>query len=700
MRGFCPSYFFGGIMDIIKKWFLRIDIEREFDTPIIELYMQDVKTNLFITTLTNNGARISLKDYNIVTLNVLKADDTKLMVSGKVTEDGNVIFEMDSQATSVKGICSATIRIYEGDSSVTSKPFYFTVIDDPYRGTDNSIVSQNSYTALQNILSHTAKALEEAVKVNDYFKINLPTVKELISYEPILKDIVKNKDEAKALISEAKNLQVKIDASMADLKRLESLIPEVNRLVDKGNETIRALTNATENVSETISKADLKKAELEELLNKFKDIDERAQKLKIISSEINSLLPKLEEARDVKSDLESTIASAQSNKRELDRTLTIADDMYMGLGSRIDQSKTLSNNLKADIENAKNTNSTLNSDRESAKLIVTELKNAKNDADVINSELNSTKIKADSSKTELEGLIANSNSASTEARALNKSLGETNAKAESNKLNLDRANAKAKSLKDDLGANTSLAEGINTKLKANTELANTTNKSLEANKTIADNSLANIQEEIRKSKNLEQSLKEIIASGDLSKYVTDPKLQEALKLYATKDDLSKYQKTSLADSKYATKNNVVTSVNGKKGDIMVDFFIGDDTRKLNYPPKEYLNGGKRFKSNTNSQFEFKYCNVIGLDKIISQNYCIVNTQVFWKDKTGGLPMQIAYGKGVIVVRDSVNESTWGEWKTLAFDDKDQIKIVPKTAAEIEAMTDTEKNKPNVLYIVR
>ena len=544
MRGFCPSYFFGGIMDIIKKWFLRIDIEREFDTPIIELFMQDVKTNLFITTLTNNGARISLKDYNIVTLNVLKADDTKLMVSGKVTEDGNVIFEMDSQATSVKGICSATIRIYEGDSSVTSKPFYFTVIDDPYRGTDNSIISQNSYTALQNILSQTAKALEEAVKVNDYFKLNLPTVKELISYEPILKDIVKNKDEAKALISEAKNLQAKIDTSMADLKRLEGLIPEVNRLVDKGNETIRALTNATENVSEAISKADLKKAEIEELLNKFKDIDDKAQKIKSMSDEVNSLLPKLDEARGVKSGLDSTIASAKSNKLDLEKTLTSAGDIDRDLGSKIDQSKTLSNNLRADIENAKNTSSTLNGDREAAKLMVTELKNVKNDADTVNSQLNSAQIKANSTKDELNKLVENSNKVNEEAKALNRSLEGSNTRAESNRSNLDKANAKAESLKNDLGANTSLAEGVNTKLKTNTDLANTSNRELTSNKALADDSLNKLKDLLQQSSNLETSLKEIIASGDLSKYVTDPKLQEALKLYATKDDLSKIDVTS------------------------------------------------------------------------------------------------------------------------------------------------------------
>ena len=542
-------------MDIIKKWFLRIDIEREFDTPIIELYMQDVKTNLFITTLTNNGARIDLKDYNIVTLNILKADDAKMIVSGKVTEDGNVVFELDSQATSVKGICSATIRIYEGDSSVTSKPFYFSVIDDPYRGTNNSIISQNSYTALQNILSQTAKALEEAVKVNDYFKVNLPTVKELISYEPILRDIVKNKDEAKELIRESKNLQVRIDASMADLKRLEALIPEVNRLVDKGNETISSLTNATESVSETIARADLKKSELEELLNKFKDIDKKAQEIKTMSDEVNSLLPKLDEAKKLKSGLESSIVSAKTNKESIDKSIESAEDINRDLGSKIDQSKTLSNNLKADIENAKNTNSTLNSDREAARLMVTDLKNAKNDADVVSSQLNSAQIKANSTKNDLNKLVEDADKLKAESSSLNKSLGEANTRAEENKSNLDKSNTKAESLKADLTSSTSLAEGTNNKLKANTELANTSNRNLEINKSLADDSLLKLKELLQQSSNLENSLKEIIASGDLSKYVTDPKLQEVLKAYATKKDLATVDVTSQLQE-YAKKSEL------------------------------------------------------------------------------------------------------------------------------------------------
>lgn len=110
------------------------------------------------------------------------------------------------------------------------------------------------------------------------------------------------------------------------------------------------------------------------------------------------------------------------------------------------------------------------------------------------------------------------------------------------------------------------------------------------------------------------------------------------------------------------KADVVTSVNGKKGDTLVDFFVGDDTRDLNYAPKDYLEHGVRFKANTNSQFEFKRCTAVGVSRLIAQTYCILNTQVPWANASGGLPMQVAYGKGVIATRGAIDDNGWGEWK--------------------------------------
>lgn len=124
----------------------------------------------------------------------------------------------------------------------------------------------------------------------------------------------------------------------------------------------------------------------------------------------------------------------------------------------------------------------------------------------------------------------------------------------------------------------------------------------------------------------------------------------------------KYTDTIQDLTPYAKKADIVTSVNGKKGDTMVDFFIGDDTRDLNYAPKDYLEHGVRFKANTNSQFEFKRCTAVGVSRLIAQTYCILNTQIPWANASGGLPMQVAYGKGVIATRGAIDEKTWGEWQ--------------------------------------
>lgn len=175
-------------------------------------------------------------------------------------------------------------------------------------------------------------------------------------------------------------------------------------------------------------------------------------------------------------------------------------------------------------------------------------------------------------------------------------------------------------------------------------------------------------------------------------------------------DNPKYTDTTYDLSGYATKAEVVTSVNGKKGDMMVDFFVGDDTRDKNYAPKDYLEYGARYKSYTNSQFEFKRCTVVGVDRLITQDYCIVNTQVPWADKSGGLPMQVAYGKGVIAVRDAADEDTWGEWSTLStsndlsdYATKIEIQQMIEKASSLKKEVVTslpQTGKDDVIYLVK
>lgn len=153
------------------------------------------------------------------------------------------------------------------------------------------------------------------------------------------------------------------------------------------------------------------------------------------------------------------------------------------------------------------------------------------------------------------------------------------------KLNLDASVNKAATAKSNLDESIANASSTNTTLKAT---------DTEAKKTEA--LIKDLMSQLGKT---EDEVKQIIASGDLSKYVTDPKLQEALKSYATKDDLSKVDVTSqLVD--YVKKvegkglsSNDYTNVDKAKVDAIppnpkytdTTYDLSDYAKKIDVPTK-------------------------------------------------------------------------------------------------------------------
>jgi hypothetical protein len=402
---------------------------------------------------------------------------------------------------------------------------------------------------------------------------------------------------------------------------------------------------------------------------------------------------------------------------------TVGNNIYVDF-DKINQILDLIKNYDKTLEEAKKVDSSL-------KLEIKEGTDARNNLADCKKKALEIKGQLDTSKVDAQNVLKEFTSAKN-------TLIDENKKASSNLTSLDAKIAEGKQTVTNLEGKTSAAKATDAILKAtDTEAKNT------------ESLIRDLMSQLGKTEN---EVKQIIAAGDLSKYVTDPKLQEALKSYATKEDLSKIDvKSQLVDyakkteiptklsqlnndktfkteteilqlinnvkklkkevvtslpttgkedviyllknkndtnnyyteymwisgkweiigdtkvdlSGYAKKTEVVTSVNGKKGDMMVDFFVGDDTRNQSYAPKDYLERGARYKSFTNSQFEFKRCTTVGVDRLITQDYCIVNTQVPWADKSGGLPMQIAYGKGVMATRTAKDENTWGEWQKVS-----------------------------------
>lgn len=159
-----------------------------------------------------------------------------------------------------------------------------------------------------------------------------------------------------------------------------------------------------------------------------------------------------------------------------------------------------------------------------------------------------------------EGIEARNNLADCKKKALeikdqldkskvdaNKTLDDlktTKTESETLKSNLTSENQKAtENIKD-------LTNKIDTGKTASNEL----NASIEDAKA-ENTSLANTDQEAKKTEALikdlmsqlnltKEEVSKIIAAGDLSQYITDPKLQEALKLYATKEDLQGIDVTS------------------------------------------------------------------------------------------------------------------------------------------------------------
>lgn len=336
---------------------------------------------------------------------------------------------------------------------------------------------------------------------------------------------------------------------------------------------------------------------------------------------------------------------------------TVGNNIYVDF-DKINQILDLIKNYDKTLEEAKKVDSSLKLEIKEGTDTRNNLANCKKKALEIKGQL-------DTSKVDAQNVLKEFTSAKN-------TLIDENKKASSNLTSLDAKIAEGKQTVTNLEGKTSAAKATDAILKAtDTEAKNT------------ESLIRDLMSQLGKTEN---EVKQIIAAGDLSKYVTDPKLQEVL------------------------KTEVVTSVNGQKGDMMVDFLIGDDTRYIKNIPKDYLRDGTRFKSPTNSQLEFKRCTTVGVNHLISQDYCIVNTQVPWHDKTGGLPMQVAYGKGVMAIRNAIDEDTWGEWQKVSTSN-DLSEYATKTEIQqmIEKASSLKKEvvaslpatgKDDVIYLVK
>lgn len=262
--------------------------------------------------------------------------------------------------------------------------------------------------------------------------------------------------------------------------------------------------------------------------------------------------------KNINIELKTSTSKANSAKKSLDGSINKANSVESGLDSSVSKGIDTKTNLDVSIKNAETTKTNLDSSNTTATTTKTELDKSVELAKTKKTELDGSVSTAKTTKTALDSSIKTGKDVNAKSASLKAELDTSVTNATNAKTNVDKSVELAKTTKTELDGSIASATAKNTELKGTTTTAETTDT--EAKKTIET-----LQVLLTKSEGSEQSLREIIASGNLDKYITDPKLQEALKNYATKTELENIDVTSkLGD--YALKTDIKTKLSEMVGD--------------------------------------------------------------------------------------------------------------------------------------
>ncbi len=312
---------------------------------------------------------------------------------------------------------------------------------------------------------------------------------------------------------------------------------------------------------------------INEALDLIKDYDKSLEEAREVDASLkvgitegiearNTLADCKKKALEIKGQLDSSKVDANKTLENLKTIKTESETLKSNLTSENQKATENIKDLTNKIETGKTATSELNQSIENAKTNKSNLDNSNTTALATKKSLEDATTAAKTTKTELSNLKNNGDT-------LYQNLSTKITEGSNLKSNLDRSVSNAANSKSDLDESIANATSTNTTLKeTDTEAKNT------------ENLIRDLMGQLGKT---EDEVKQIIASGDLSKYVTDPKLQEVLKSYATKEDLSSIDVTGqLAD--YAKKTQIPTKLsqltNDKtfKTEVEIQAMINNSTK--------------------------------------------------------------------------------------------------------------------------
>lgn len=528
-------------MDSIKVYnYFRIDLKDDLTVPLINVSQNDVYSNVLNITLLNNGDLVKLSDSNVVTLNVNRPSGNVSVISGEIKENGTCDFILDYTSISEVGICTCTIKVAKNNSIATSKSFAFNVCKDAYVST-NDIKNENNFPILNSLISKLSLTLTDVKSVEKFYKDNINTFNDLKDISSILVELANNKDEAKSLIETSKTLRDEMNRSSELIKSFPDIENKIRRLINDCNSVTANTETTLSNLRNLLSDCINANTKLEDNIKTYESYKGSFNDLKVL---VDNSLETIEKLKSYKVDadiakiaLDTSVSLANSKKAELNDVVNNASGINTSLGGKISDGKAIVSSLAQKGD--------------SANIILENLKSEVNIVEGIKNKIDESISNAKESFNSLDESNKN-------AKSLNDSIKNNISKAINSEESLSKALKNAETINNDLYTKLKDSEALKNTLeddisKGNllkTELVDKVNRADESNNTLgkinttATDNINTLKDLLKKVGVSEQTLNEIIASADLSKYVTDPKLEEALKYYATKEDLSKIDVTS------------------------------------------------------------------------------------------------------------------------------------------------------------
>ena len=252
-------------------------------------------------------------------------------------------------------------------------------------------------------------------------------------------------------------------------------------------------------------------SKIQEAIKLIKGYEKTFEESKNLDTTLSS---HIDEGRKVNQELVSNTSAGKGLNENLKTSTTKASETYTKLEASRTGADTLNNDIKTNIASGNKTNANLQAS----------ISTAKN----TQSTLQEKTAQGIDTSTKLGQSIKTGQDVISKINTADKNLATSMTNASTTKTNLDTSIENAKAAKTNLDGSIDKAGTAKTKLDTSTQAGSNTDNRLKETDTKANTSINTLQNLLSQSKTTEQSLKDIIASADLNKYITEPKLQEEL----------------------------------------------------------------------------------------------------------------------------------------------------------------------------